>query len=79
MISDRLDLDLNGENLFSLSRFSLSDQIISESVKDSEEGGSSDLENQSEEDLNCSTSGVSSLFCSSLDSLEQRNINSFFT
>lgn len=79
MISDRLDLDLDGKNLFSLSRFSLSDQIISESVEDSEEGGSSDLENQSEGDLNCSTSGVSSLSCSSLDSLEQRNINSFFT
>ena len=80
MISDRIDLEMKeGKHLFSLSRFSLSDQIISESVEDSEEGGASDLENQSEPDLNCSTSGVSSLSCSSLDSLEQRNINSFFT
>jgi len=59
---------VDNKTLFSLGRFSLSDQVISE---DSEDGGSSDL--------NCSTSGVSSLSCSSLDSLGSPRANSFFT
>jgi hypothetical protein len=87
---------------FSLSRFNLSDQIISESVEDTcsvEDSFSSEScvntstststssncdevgvveETRSEGDLNCSTSGVSSLSCSSLDSLHG-NEQSFYT
>ena len=84
---------------FSVSRFNLSDQIISESVEDCDGTSSDDSaagvacdedddevpggvgvldETRSEGDLNCSTSGVSSLSCSSLDSLHAAD-QSFYT
>jgi len=77
MISERSVLEVEAKNLFSLGRFSLSDQIISESGEDAEECSSS---SRSEAELNCSTSGVSSLSCSSLDSLgSPAEADSFFT
>ena len=72
------ELELEPKQFFSLGRFRLSDQIISETGEDPEDGGS-DLENTSEGDLNCSTSGVSSLSCSSLDSEGVQENRSFYT
>ena len=90
MIITEPKLELQTKQLFSLSRFTLSDQIISESEEEC--GGSGTVDTSSDEsgeDLNCSTSsGVSSLSCSSsLDSipssLDKDNVSgdqdSFFT
>jgi hypothetical protein len=86
MIYEDQGLDPEARNCFSLGRFSLSHQVISESnMEDNAEAVDSDNEVTSGEEgeLNSSTSGVSSmtedsLSCSSSGSLGVCDANSFY-